>query len=205
MMLKAVVFRRWTSLLFFAIHGVIGGSLALAQQPYPSRAVTMIAPLAAGTELDWVARMYATKLSERWGVPVLVENKVGAGGDIGIGLAAKAPGDGHTLLMTGGSFAINPAINKVSYDPIRSFKPVMITGMWYFTLAVSSKLQAQTLKKFIADAKARPEALNYASPGNGSVQHLEQFRNMSAHAFWRNGPTGECSLVIYQPERADVI
>lgn len=172
MMLRAVVFRRWTSLLFFALHAVIGGNLALAQQPYPSRTVTMIVPLAAGTEVDWSAREYAQRLSERWGVPVVVENRLGAGGDVGISMAAKAPGDGYTLMMVGGSFAINPAINKVSYDPVRSFKPVMLTGMSYFTLAVSSKVRARTLAEFIAEAKARPGELNYASPGNGSVQHL---------------------------------
>lgn len=171
-MSKSNVFRRLLSVLLVAIHGAFGGGLALAQQPYPSRTVTMIVPLAPGTEVDWTARAYAAKLSDRWGVPVVVENKLGVGGDVGISLAAKAPGDGYTLMMVGGSYAINPAINKVSYDPIKSFKPVMMTGMSYFTLAVSSKVRARTLAEFIAEAKARPGELNYASPGNGSVQHL---------------------------------
>ncbi len=74
--------------------------------------------------------------------------------------------------MTGGSFAINPSINKVSYDPVQSFKPVMLTGVSYFAFVVSAKVRANTLQEFIAAAKARPGEFNYASIGNGSVQHL---------------------------------
>ncbi len=167
------MFRQVIGLLFIAISGALGGiSPALAQQPYPNKQVTIIVPFGPGTEIDWTARAYAQRLSELWKVPVVVENKVGVGGDIGTGLAAKAPGDGYTLLMTGGSFAINPFINKASYDPVRSFKPVMLTRVGYFALVVSSKVRANTFQEFIAAAKARPGEFNYGSPGNGSVQHL---------------------------------
>ncbi len=167
------MFRRVIGLLFIAISGALGGiSPALAQQPYPNRQVTIIVPLGPGTGSDWSARAYARRLSELWKVPVVVENKVGVGGTIGTELVVKAPGDGYTLLLTGGSFALNPLISKVSYDPVRSFKPVMLTGVIHFAFVVSAKVRANTLQEFIAAAKARPGEFNYASPGTGSIQHL---------------------------------
>ncbi len=169
------MFRKIIGLLFIAISGALGGiSPVLAQQPYPNKLVTIIVPQGPGTEPDYRARLYAQRLSELWKVPVVVENKVGAGGDIGTTLVAKAPGDGYTLLMTAGSFTINPAVNKLAaYDPVRSFKPVMLLhANVYFTFAVSAKWRANTLQEFIAAAKARPGEFNYGSPGNGSIQHL---------------------------------
>ena len=112
------------------------------------------------------------RLGERWGVPVVVENRVGASGNIGIAAVAEASGDGRTLLMTGGSYSINPVVNKVPYDPLKSFAPVILTSNGYSVLAVSSNTRARNLKEFIADAKTKPGDLTYASPGNGSVQHL---------------------------------
>ena len=147
-------------------------SPAFAQQPYPYRQVTIVVPIGPGTEVDWSARAYAQKLSDMWKVPVVVENRVGAGGEIGIGSVAKSAPDGHTLLMTGGSFAINPVVNKANYDPVQTFKPVMLTAISRFAFVVSSKVKATTLAEFIAEAKARPGQFNYASPGNGTVQHL---------------------------------
>ncbi len=167
------MFRRVIGLLFIAISGALGGiSPALAQQTYPNKQVTIIVPQGPGTEPDWTARVYAQRLSELWKVPVVVENKVGASGAIGNGLTARAPGDGHTLLMTGGNLAIIPFINKAPYDPVRSLKPVMLLNVSHFSLAVSSKVRANTFQEFIAAAKARPGEFNYGSPGNGSLQHL---------------------------------
>lgn len=143
-----------------------------AQERFPSRPVTVIVPAAAGTEVDWLAREYAVRLAVLWRVPVVVDNRVGASGDIGTGQAARSRADGHTLLFTGGSFAINPVLKKTSYDPRRSFVPVMHAGSSYFVLAVSQKLGVQTLADFIKLAKVKPGRLNYASPGNGTVHHL---------------------------------
>ncbi len=96
------------------------------------------------------------RLGERWGVPVVVENRVGASGNIGIAAVAEASGDGRTLLMTGGSYSINPVVNKVPYDPLKSFAPVILTSNGYSVLAVSSNTRARNLKEFIADAKTKP-------------------------------------------------
>lgn len=160
-----------------AVFGISSALLvvpATAQQTsYASRPITIIVPLAPGSVPDSQARLYMPRLSERLGVPVVVDNRPGASGNIGIELAAKAPGDGYTRLMVGGSFSISPAINKrVPYDPIRSFQPIVLNSIGYFVLAVSSNTRASSLAEFIADAKSRPGELNYASPGNGSVQHL---------------------------------
>ena len=172
-MISGIAHQKLIRLLLAVVIGFSAANFpVLAQQSYPSRQVTIIVPIGPGTEVDWSARAYAQKLSELWKVPVIVENKVGAGGDIGIGFVAKSSPDGYTLLLTGGSFAINPLVNKSSYDPVQSFKPVMITGVSHFAFVVSSKVRATTFEEFIAEAKARPGQLNYASPGNGTVQHL---------------------------------
>jgi len=166
------------ALLVIHVNFGVGLEHVSAQSTYPRNQVTLIVPLAPGTEVDWSARAYAQKLSELWKVPVVVENRLGVGGDVGTGYAAKAPGDGQTILFTGISFAINPLINKASYDPAFSFKPVMLTGVSYFTLVVSAKTGFTTLKEFITAVKSSPGRFNYSSPGNGSVQHLvmEQFK-----------------------------
>jgi tripartite-type tricarboxylate transporter receptor subunit TctC len=161
----------------FCLGALSGMALVLhpqanAQEKYPTRTVTVIVPTAVGTEVDWLAREYAEGLAKLWGVGVIVENKVGAGGDIGTGLVARAPADGHTLLFTGGSFAINPVLSKTSYDPVKSFTPILHAGGSHFVLAVSQKLGVDTVAGFVQLAKSKPGALNYGSPGTGSVQHL---------------------------------
>ncbi|VCU71797.1 Tripartite tricarboxylate transporter family receptor [Pigmentiphaga humi] len=132
----------------------------------------MVVPQAAGTEVDWLAREYATHMSAAWRVPVVVENRTGAGGDIGVGQAARAAADGYTLLFTGGSIVLNAVIGKTSYDPVRSFTPVFFGGPSYFTVAVSDKLGVRTVQDLVKLAKDKPGSLNYGSPGNGSVQNL---------------------------------
>lgn len=143
-----------------------------AGERFPNRPVSVIVPAAAGTEVDWLAREYAHRLSVMWKVPVVVDNRVGASGDIGTGQAARAAADGHTLLFTGGSFAINPVLKKTSYDPRRSFVPIMHAGSSYFVLVVSQKLGVKSLPELIQLAKSKPGVLHYASPGNGTVHHL---------------------------------
>ncbi len=165
--------RALAALLLLAYSAFIGlASPAFAQQPYPNRQVTIVVPIGPGTGPDWSARAYAQKLSEMWKVPVVVENRVGAGGEIGIVSVAKSAPDGHTLLVTAVSFSILPAIKKASYDPVQTFKPIMLMSIAHFTFVVSSKVKATTLAEFIAEAKAKPGQFNYASPGNGSAQHL---------------------------------
>jgi tripartite-type tricarboxylate transporter receptor subunit TctC len=142
-------------------------------QTYPSRTISIIAPFSPGTGIDILARSFGQKLSERWGVPVVVENKPGASGNIGTELAARAAGDGYTLMMTATTFALNPALSRKSrYDPLKSFAPVSLvaTGLLWFAISVNTK--ADSMSQFVALAKSNPGKLNYASSGNGTPQHL---------------------------------
>ena len=145
----------------------------LAQQSYPSRTITIIAPFSPGTGIDILARTCGQKLSERWGVPVIVDNKPGASGNIGTELAAQAAGDGYTLMMTATTFALNPALSKKArYDPLNSFAPVSLVATGVLSFAVSAKTSATNVAEFVALANSNPGKLNYASSGNGTPQHL---------------------------------
>jgi len=139
---------------------------------YPARAITLIVPFSPGTGIDILARTCGQKLAERWDVAVPVENKPGASGNIGAELVANAPADGHTLLVTATSFAVNPAVNRVRYDPLRGFAPVALLATGTLAFAVNESVPASSLREFVALAKAKPGAIDYASPGNGTVQHL---------------------------------
>jgi tripartite-type tricarboxylate transporter receptor subunit TctC len=145
----------------------------LAQQSYPSRTITIIAPFSPGTGIDILARTCGQKLSERWGVPVVVDNRPGASGNIGTELAARAAGDGYTLMMTATTFALNPALSKKSqYDPLKSFAPVSLVATGVLSFAVSANTPAANIGELVALAKSNPGKLNYASSGNGTPQHL---------------------------------
>ena len=146
---------------------------APAQQSYPQRVITIIVPYSPGTGPDILARSLGQKLAERWSVGVVVDSKPGASGNIGTELAAKAPGDGYTLMMTATTFALNAALNKAArYDPVRSFAPVCLVATGALAFAVGDKTPARTAKEFTALARTRPGGLNYASSGNGTPQHL---------------------------------
>lgn len=147
--------------------------LAEGLYPVPHRLITIVVPFSPGTGPDILARLLGQKLAEHWSVGVVVDNKPGASGNIGTELVAKAPGDGYTLMMTATTFALNPAINKkVHYDPLKSFAPVCLIATGALALAVNNNTPARELKEFVALAKASPGELNYASPGNGTPQHL---------------------------------
>ena len=142
-------------------------------QDYPSRSVLFVVPFTPGTAADSLARLVQPHLSQRWGVPVVVENRPGASGIIGIDSVAKANPDGYTYLFTSTAFGTLAAMNpKLPYDPDRSFAPVMLLGTSPLSLLVSNNFPANTVKEFIAEAKKRPGDLNYASAGTGSVFHL---------------------------------
>ncbi len=141
---------------------------------YPSRPITMIVPQAAGGSNDIVGRVAGQKLAEVLGGTVVVENKPGAGGNIGTQAAAKASKDGHTLLMTISSAqAINPSLYKnPGFDPIKDFTPIAYIGAVPNVLVVNPKFPAKTLDEFIQLAKAKPGFYQYASAGNGTLNHL---------------------------------
>src|SRR5256712_12214364 len=142
-------------------------------QPYPSRPVRLIVPFPPGGSNDIVARMVAAQLGERLGQQVVVDNRGGAGGGLGTDLAAKSPPDGATLLLISVAYAFGPALYKnLPYDPERAFAPVGILGNGAAALTVHPSLPVSTVRELIALAKAKPGALNYASAGVGSLQHL---------------------------------
>src|SRR4051794_33992702 len=143
-------------------------------QDYPSKLVRLVVPQAAGGATDTFARAIGQKLSERWGQPVVIENRAGAGGVVGTDFVAKAAPDGYTLLVTyEGSQAINQSLyEKLPFDSINDFYPIATIAATPFILIVGPKAQARTLKEFISFARANPDRLSYASAGNGSVNHL---------------------------------
>jgi len=147
---------------------------AFAAEPFPTRTVKFVVPQAPGGATDVFARKFAQVLSEKWGQPVIVENRAGAGGVVGTDAVAKSAPDGHTLLVTyAGSQAINPSLYaKIPFDSVKDFRTVATLAVTPFILIVNAKLPAKDLGEFIALARSKPDALTYASSGNGSVNHL---------------------------------
>jgi tripartite-type tricarboxylate transporter receptor subunit TctC len=143
-------------------------------QDYPSHAIQFIVPSTPGTTGDQLARMLGPRLTQRWGAPVVVENKVGAGGMLGIDAAAKAAPDGYTFLFSATAFSTLPALRtRLPYDPVKSFSPVILLGSSPLVLAVNNNVPATSLREFIGYARKQPPGkLNYSSPGVGSVHHL---------------------------------
>jgi tripartite-type tricarboxylate transporter receptor subunit TctC len=152
-------------------------------QDYPSRTIQFIVPSTAGTTGDQLARLLGPRLTQRWNVPVVVDNKVGAGGMIGIEAGAKASPDGYTFLFSATALSTLPALRpKLPYDPIKSFSPVVLLGSSPLVLVVTDSVPAKTVAEFVAYAKKQPPGkLNYASPGLGSVHHLtmEMFKQQT--------------------------
>jgi tripartite-type tricarboxylate transporter receptor subunit TctC len=155
---------------------ILSGVLATpaAAQSYPSRVVKLIVPQTPGGATDVFARKIGQLLSEKWGQPVVIENRAGAGGVVGTDVVAKSAPDGYTLLVTyAGSQAINPALYpKIPFDSVKDFQTVATLASTPFVLIVHPKLPAKDLAEYVALARAKPDALTYASSGNGSVNHL---------------------------------
>lgn len=147
---------------------------ALAQSNYPTKPVTMVVPFPPGGVADTVARPVADAMSRELGQSVIVENKAGAGGGIGMAYVAKAPADGYTLLYTTpGPQMANPYLMaKLPYDPARDLVPVSEVAIVPNVLVVHKDLPVRTLKEFIAYAKAHPGKVNFASAGQGASSHL---------------------------------
>ena len=157
---------------FVVAAGVAFG--AAAQDKYPSRPVSVIVPQAPGGANDTVARIVAMRLSENLGQQFVVENRPGAGGNVGTALAAKAPRDGYTLLLTVQSaHVINPSLYKsTGFDPIKDFEPVSLVGTVAYVLVAHPSFPAKNVKELIEEVKSKPGQLNYASAGNGTLNHL---------------------------------
>ena len=146
---------------------------ALAQPVYPSRTVSIVVPFSPGTGIDIMARTLGARLGARWNEPVVVDNKPGASGNIGAEAAAQAAPDGYTILMTATSFATNvPLARRLPYDPQKSFMPVALVATGTLALVVAPMSTVKSVRDLVELARAQPGKLNYASTGNGTVQHL---------------------------------
>jgi tripartite-type tricarboxylate transporter receptor subunit TctC len=163
--------------LLFAVSG------ASFAQSYPTKPIRMIVPFPAGGATDIVGRLVAQKLTESWGQQVIVDNRGGAGGTIGSDAAAKSPPDGYTMLVgTSSTHAVAPSLYpKLAYDPVRDFAPVTLIANATILLAVHPSVPAKNVRELIAIAKKQPNALSFASSGNGGISHLvgEQFKSVA--------------------------
>jgi tripartite-type tricarboxylate transporter receptor subunit TctC len=150
-------------------------------QTYPAKPVRIVAPFAPGGGTDFIARLIAQKLTERLGQQVIVENKPGAGGNLGAEFAVKSAPDGYTLLLIAGSYTVNPSIYKLSFDPVNDISPIVQLSQGPFVVAVHPSVPAKTLKELIDYARKEPDKLSYASAGSGSITHLasELFLDMA--------------------------
>ena len=164
---------RRSMLLAFAL-GLALTAAAQAQTTWPAKPIRIIVGFAPGGSTDVTARIIAQALSERLGQPVLIENRAGAGGNIGAEATAKADPDGYTLLMaTSSTFAANPALYKsLPFDVQADFAPITVTAFIPNLMVVNPDVPAANLKDFIAHVKANPGQLNYGSAGNGTSQHI---------------------------------
>jgi tripartite-type tricarboxylate transporter receptor subunit TctC len=150
----------------------LGSRLAYAAT-YPERTIKIIVPFAPAGPTDIMARILATHLGEALGGTVIVENRSGAGGNIGIGLAAHAEPDGYTLLITSSAYVVNPGLYaQIPYDPYKDFAPIAELGTSPNVILVGPKLGVNSIADLVARAKADPNELNYASPGIGTTPHL---------------------------------
>ena len=192
-----MTFRRWTlaAIALAAQSFAIAGTPAQAQS-YPSKPVTIIVPLAAGTGMDTLVRIYAEKLSQSLGQPVVIENKPGGAGVVAGEAIAKGPPDGYTLAVaTSAVMAIRPTFFKVRpFEPLTDFVPISLYVKSPFVLIVDPALPVSSVKEFIAYAKARPGQLSYSSSGIGGAPQLtmellkQQFGFDLAHVPYRNSP-----------------
>jgi len=152
-------------------------------QTYPDRAVKVIVPYTPGGGTDTVARAIAQRLSTKWGHPVVVENRPGAGTSLGADTVAKATPDGYTLLFTdSASFVINPHIySKLPFNPLKDLEPIALAVRLAPVLAVGSDAPGKTVPELIAYGKANPAKMTYATPGVGSCTHvvMEYFKHMA--------------------------
>ena len=162
---------------------LLAAGAASYAQGYPSRSIRIIVAFPPGGTSDVVARTLGQKLNESFGQPVLVENRPGAGGNLGAELVAKAPADGYTLLIcTPAELAINASLySKMPYDPVKDFTPVTLATSAPLILVVHPALPVKTVRELIALAKSRPRELNFGSAGSGSSPHmaLELLREMA--------------------------
>lgn len=183
--------------------GILLLGQAHAQTVWPAKPIRMVVGFAPGGSTDVTARIVAQALSERLGQPVVIENRAGAGGNIGADAVAKADPDGYTLLMaTSSTFAANPNLYKsLPFDVQKDFAPITVTAFIPNLLVVNPSVPAKNVAEFIAYLKASPDKLNFASAGNGTSQHLsgELFNSLAGvrmtHVAYRGGAPAVSDLL----------
>ena len=158
--------------------GAAGNALS---QAYPSKPIRIVAPFAPGGGTDLIARVAAQKMSEALGQQTVVDNRPGAGGVLGAELGAKSPPDGYTFTLIAGSYAVNPSLFKLTFDPLNDITPVIQLSQGPFLVVVHPSLPVKNIKELIALAKAKPAQLTFASSGAGSITQLatELFADMA--------------------------
>lgn len=177
--------KRWLRLVGGTLASlvlVLSAGVVTAQDKYPNKSIRVIVPVAPGGGTDFIARLIGQKLSEAWGQPVIVDNRPGGAGNLGVEIAAKAVPDGYTLVIPITSFPINPSLySKLPFDTVRDFAPITLVASAPLLLVVNPGAQANSVKELIALAKARPGQLNYANSGAGTTAHLagELFKRMA--------------------------
>jgi tripartite-type tricarboxylate transporter receptor subunit TctC len=170
------------SVAVFALSaaGIMPASIA---QTFPAKPVRMIVPFAPGGPNDTLARFVAQKLTDTWGQTVVIENRGGAGGTVGMEVAARQPADGYTLAMGGSSnLAVAPGLyEKLPYDPVKDFTPIINVAAGAYALAVNPSVPAKNVKELVAVARTKAGYLSYGSSGAGSMSSLaaELFKSMS--------------------------
>ena len=196
-----------TQALFLALGLTLTCAGASAQN-YPSRPIRLVVPYPPGGPLDIMARAIGHKLTEAWSQPVVVDNRAGAGGNIGADLVAKSPADGYTLLMGAvATHAINPTLyGKLPYDPVKDFAPLALVAQVPNILVVNPAVPARSVRELIELARARPGYLNFGSGSTGSTGHLagELFKTMAGvqmvHIPYKGGAPAMADLLAGQVE-----
>ncbi|MCC6534306.1 MAG: tripartite tricarboxylate transporter substrate binding protein [Burkholderiales bacterium] len=183
---------------------LFAAAAAHAQRSYPQRPIRLVVPFAPGGGTDISGRTIAAKLSGRLNQHVIVDNRPGAGGNIGIELVAKAVPDGYTLLIVSSGYGANPSLYKLSYDPVTGFEPITQISQQPFLVVTNSTVPFRSAKEMIAYAKTNPGKLNYSSAGIGGSQHLavELFKARAGvdlvHVPYRGGASNLADLVSNQ-------
>ena len=153
--------------------GLGTASPARAQAPWPAKPVHIVVPFTPGTGMDILARTLAPHLQSAWGQPIVVENRPGASGNLGAGAVAKAAPDGHTLLMGVNTLIINPALySNMTYDPLKDLAPIGLCATGSFLLVAGAGAKLRSVDDLVKAARARPGALDYASPGIATPHHM---------------------------------
>ena len=165
--------RRWTGMLAAVAALTIASGTAFAQGTYPSKPVHLLVPFPPGGAVDIVARTLSDELSKRWGQPIVVENRPGAGGTIAEAVAAKAKPDGYTLILVASGHAITSYLYPdLPYDPLRDFTPLSLVGSSPNMMLVREDSPLRSIADVLAAARAKPGQLSYGYAGNGTSPHL---------------------------------